>query len=501
MGHGMVAVWDVQTGVLIKELQTGTFGKIVFTGDQTVTIDLEPDGLYGGYGLSTYSLLGDVEEDEDCAGLLKDERPGAHWVCKGSHWFATKLGAGEKPTINIREFQPTSDPMYPVVESFPVPSYDGEFSFSPVPFHAAFVTAKEIVILNIRDLKVQLHNKVAKPLYVPPGCFSSNGHFFACGTSKHEICVWKNTPTCYMLWGTLQTRLPFEEFSFSPSITSILTWGEKGVQLLHLGNSTSSQSSNRDEHLYQYRNHLVACSVDGSHVVTALEGGNVITVIDPISGTPLQSIKVDIQTFDIRIANNTVVAVNGHKLLRWGLEAGGIMQGPCETGREAVPETLGIDLHPGSLKHLILSSDCSQIGYIIEGKHKVFLYDIKSQKLRKCAAPEKVLGIRFSPDGHQLWAIAGWRPSDANFLQFEVVGDRLTNVTEQGLPWVSPHQSLCGYCIVDESRWVEGPEGRKILWLPPSWRENNQWRVRWEGSFLALLSGHHPKPIIIKFQL
>ena len=255
--------------------------------------------------------------------------------------------------------------MYPVVESFPVPSYDGKFSFSPVPFHAAFVTTTEVVILNIQDLKVQLHAKVAKALYIPPGCFSSNGHFFACGTSKHEIYVWKNTPTGYIFWGTLQTRLPFEGFSFSPVTTSILTWGEKGVQLLHLGNSTSSQPSNRGKWLHQYRSHLVACSMDGTHVVTAQQGGGVITVIDPLSGTPLQSIKADIHILDIRIVNNTVIAVDGHRLLRWSLEAGDIMQGSCETRREAIPETLGIDLHPDSVGQLILSSDCSQIGYLI----------------------------------------------------------------------------------------------------------------------------------------
>jgi len=485
-------VWDVQTGVCIKELGIGMCGKIVFFGDQMITIQ--------DHGLSTYNLLSDTEQDEDHERLLGNEQLGAHWVYKGSHWLATKLGAGEKPIINIREFQPTSDPMYPVVESFQVPSYDGEFSFSPVTFHAAFATTTEVAILNIRDLKVQLHNKVAKSLYMPPGCFSSNGHFFACGTSKHEICVWKNTPTCYIFWGTLQTRLLFEGFSFSPAITSILTWGEKGVQLLHLGNSTISQPSNRNEHPYQYRSHLVACSMDGTHVVTAQKGGNVITVINPLLGTPLKSIKVDIQTLDIRIANNTVIAVNGHKLLRWSLRAGEIMQGSCETGREAIPETLGIDLYPHTIEQLILSNDCSQIGYIIKGKQKVFLYDIKSQKLRKCVA-ENIIGIQFSPDGHQLWAIIRWRPTSVKFLQFGVVGDHLTNVTEQGFSWVSPHQSLCGYCIVDKSKWVEGPGGRKLLWLPPSWRENSLWRVRWEGSFLALLSGHHPKPIIIKFQL
>ena len=503
--HGMLVIWDVQTGAIIKELKIGNFATVAFSGDHMVAIDEQWGGLW------TCSVLGEVRLDED--GIrVDDDWPGglhmdAHWVYKGTLCFATKSKTSGRLTINIQELQP-SDRLCPVIESFSVPPYDGQLSFSPVSFHAAFVTRIEVVILNARGSEILLYTKVSQPpFYISPGHFSPNGCLFACRTSKDEICVWKNTPIGYIPWGILQPRLPFDGFLFSPTTTSILTWGQKGIQLLYLGNPTGSLTPNENRPL-QHRKHLVAYSTDETHIAVAQQGDSVITLLDPISGASIQSINVDIQIWDIGIANNTVFALGGHKLVRWDLEAGEIIHSPHNIRREAITETLGINLHSGSIVQLMLSNDCSQIAYIVKktGRtflnniNKVFLYDIKSQKLRKCITPDKVIGIKFSPDGCQLWAIIDMESSDGCFMQFEIVGDHLTNVTEQGRSWVSLYQSPCGYCIRTRSQWVEDPKGRKLLWLPPGWREESEWGVRWEGSFLALLDGHHPKPIIIKFQ-
>ena len=490
--NGVLVVWDVQTGILIREIDVGSFGKVAFSGDRTIAIDGQDIGLW------SYSVLSGKRLGEDCIGLPRGEALGAHWICNGSLRLATKFETSGRLGINIRELHPTSDPSYPVIGTFSVPPRDGEFCFSPASFHAAFFTTTRVDILNVQSSQVLLHAEVEQ-LLITLGCFSPSGRFFACGTADCQIYVWKNGSTGYVPWTTLQPRLPFFGFSFSPTKASILTWGQKGIQLLSLRNPNNSLPPN-DNNPPQNKNHLVACSLDGRHITVAQQGDGVITILDPLLATPLQFVAVDDQFFDLRIIGNTLIAVNGFNLFRWILESGENVYGENGGGRGAAIEPLGTSLHPNSIRQLVLSNDCSQIGYVLRGKRRVFLLDIKSKQLRKCETQTKPIGVQFSPDGHQLWAFMDRQLSTCDFLQFEVVGDELVDVTGQGLSWVVHQHSPYGHHIGAEFKWVEGPGGRKLLWLPPNWREDNGLGVRWEGSFLVLVNGSHPKPIIIKFQ-
>ena len=53
---------------------------------------------------------------------------------------------------------------------------------------------------------------------------------------------------------------------------------------------------------------------------------------------------------------------------------------------------------------------------------------------------------------------------------------------------------------VTSSKWVVDPSGCKCLWLPPHWRTMWVLDVEFEHNFLALVGGHHQKPIIIELQ-
>ena len=79
-----------------------------------------------------------------------------------------------------------------------------------------------------------------------------------------------------------------------------------------------------------------------------------------------------------------------------------------------------------------------------------------------------------------------WSPS---------VGDHL----EDEWSWVNLF-SPYGYHVEMDSGWVTNSRGSKVLWFPPAWRTQKWKEVEWDGKFLALLDGHHPKPIIIEFQ-
>lgn len=51
-----------------------------------------------------------------------------------------------------------------------------------------------------------------------------------------------------------------------------------------------------------------------------------------------------------------------------------------------------------------------------------------------------------------------------------------------------------------DAEWVMDSTGKKLLWLPLSWRMNWWFDVRWNGNFLAFVDRNLPDPIIIEVQ-
>lgn len=219
------------------------------------------------------------------------------WVPTGSMGilrFATSFKADGELVINILELQPTATPPLPVVKSFPVLPCDGRFSFSSVSFHASFVSWEEVIILDVRDSKILLQTRVH--LYdlsgEPRGHFSPDGSLFTCATSLYDIRIWKKTPTGYAPWRSLTPRSGISRFSFSPTAVLFLTWSREGIQLLLPDNFVNPSPPNMVELNCRRAEHLVAYSVDGSRIATVRQDDSVVTVLDALSGSPQQSIKI-----------------------------------------------------------------------------------------------------------------------------------------------------------------------------------------------------------------
>ena len=217
-----IVVWDIKTGAIVKEIVIDFKGlyRIVFSGYYTITLVTEYCKGFYTYGALDGTLL--------CEGEILPRfcrQLGAHWEHGDSLQFATSYTADGKSAIDIHQLQPSSIPPFSMVESFIVPPHDGEFSFSPVSFHASFVTWVEITVLDVRDSKILLQVEPPEVFYsgyTGSGCFSSDGGFFACGIQDEEIHIWKNMPAGYMPWSCLKPRLPFRSFSFLPTAISIL---------------------------------------------------------------------------------------------------------------------------------------------------------------------------------------------------------------------------------------------------------------------------------------
>jgi hypothetical protein len=272
-------IWDTKGRDVINDIDIDDFGEILFSGDQG-TITLIVGGGYRVYGVSSGAWL--------CSGELlqsHNHQLGAHWAHVGSLRFAIGSETDGRFVVDIQELRPSSDPPLFMVESFPVLSQGGIFSFSPVSFHASFVSETKIVILGVRDSRILFQTRATQLFYTPPGQFSSDGRFFACGTSRGEICVWENASADYYLpWTSLKPQMPFRGFSFSPTASSILSWGPGGVQMWHQNDRVSPPLSNEINPYHQGGNHLVAPSAGRAHAATARQEGIVISrraIIDP----------------------------------------------------------------------------------------------------------------------------------------------------------------------------------------------------------------------------
>ena len=489
-------IWDIQTGVSIKSVDTGISGKIAFHGDQRTFT------LVGSNEVYTYDGFKGIQQCQ--VKLLPSplNQQGAYWVHKDTLQLATSSEANGKLMINIQELQPTSDPPLPVIQSFPIPPQCGIFSFSPISFHASFVTENEAVILNVQDSKILLSTQITHQFHTQSSHFSPDGHFFACGTSEGGICIWKNTPASYIPWSTLQPRFPFKKFSFSPTTISILAWGPTGIQLLHPEHSTNPQSPNETKSNSQHENHLVACSTDGKHIVIAQQKDSVVIVLDPLLGIPLWSICVGVVIQDIKVVDNILFVADGYSLFSLSLGAGEI---GCHTSRATVYDNIAI---PHNVDKFVLSNDCSHIAFSVG--RTVFLYDIQAQAIVvEHEMDGVVMNIQFSQDGCQLGIFGSINSTnedtDTYFTTLKMVDDwHSVDVTTELLAdkwlWTSLFQSPCGYHIETMSEWVVDLSNCNLLWLPPNWRTKHVLDVGWDGDFLALVGNYHQKPVIIKLQ-
>ena len=523
--HKNLFVWDIQTGVAVtddlfrgssQDMRHHSSDELMFSGNcRTATLFMKSGAFY------TYDVPNGPCMCEGKLAVSSSFLLGSHWAHEDTLRVATSFKTNGKLVIDIQELQPTIDPPLLVVESFPMPSRDGEIPFSPVSFHASFVSEREVVILDVRDPKVLLRAEAPHPPYTPPGHFSPDGCFFACGIEKVEISVWKNASASYVLWSNLRPRLSFQGFSFSPTTSSILAWGLNGVQLLDYGNHPTILSPNEFEHQQQRENHLVAYSADGTRITMARRENSVVTVLGTLPNILRRSFDTEMRILDMKIVGNVIFVADGYKLASWDLETG-------EPVHDDETSAIATSMPP---PYLTLSHNCSEIAFTNRNKSPfsngkiISLYDVQARRIIcRHEEPLQIEAIRFSPDGRQLWLATSdsWvdpeislvileRREDGDFA--DVTGRVVTTPRIHSEPsWAnlfsplfSSHSSRPGWVLeqVNSGRtfeWVVDSRGNKLLWLPLSWRTRGWLDVRWDGDFLACVAGDHPEPIIIKFQ-
>ena len=441
-----------------------------------------------------------------------------------------------------------------------------QISFSPASLRVAVASVNSTIIRDARNSNILLEASASRTLGSYTGHFSPDGNFFAC-TEKQGVHIWKATSEGYALWARFPLRFSATAggaFAFSPDSGSVVGWGLGIMEVWKLDHSVNPQSSEQPWDFWN--SHLVGFSTNGTHAAIGRASSRIVTVVDLRSGASEIVDEVDLGIVDIKMVDDTVFALGWMRVDIWNLTAGPYEEEERGVRRAGLVQSHKVvrmlnDRHAYAVYPRLLDDQCRTAVFI--WATDMILFDADSgARLAYYSAPSRFRGLRFSPDGRQLWVSfvhtkegdcsdeddgSDVGEGDENGVEgdgSEVEGDGsegegdesegegdegdeegnmlclVDEEPEEGLEIVKdeetgeislvplpgdarspdyPWDSPEGYKIDGGAiQWVLDREGRRLLWLPPHWRTTNEKTWRWNGNFLALRKGMLPEPVIIR---
>jgi len=507
-----VVSWDLQTGAVasvvrwerptqrvvgVPSTAHSVDGRMVgvfyrYRDDADITILIFD--VASGVCVDSHSINGDIPLSNDI------------WTYGGSLRFAT----GGATTITIWEVGFTSGASPTKVETLTAPEphlrtnhnerRTDDARFLPAPFRLALAFFNRVVVWDVRNSKYLLHHTGTASY--PKMTFSSDGRFFACSTAGSEVYLWKESPTGYILHGILATSADRPSPLLSPNGESIAVFGDRTIRLWRTRGFIAPPSSISTQAPQRTRNFVLDFSSDGALAATARQRDNTVTVLDLGSGAPQLTIDASMGVCGLGVTGNTVVVIGDRKAITWNLSAGDFAFG-TRVGLEDSSRTINLrdcDQRFGCILGASISTDSGHIAFTVQNDFlDVFLY-IDNISTGKDLGWGHTRGHipRFSPDGCDIWCanrggeVEVWRV-DGGQKALECL-EQTVDIEDppEGSPWGSSR----GYRVTNDW-WILGPDGKRLLMLPPPWQSDAVQRV-WKGQFLALLHGGLSEPVILE---
>jgi len=434
------------------------------------------------------------------------------WTYGESLRFATFLAE----TITIWEVGFTSGATPTQVETLPfpvrvtiLPVSDGRRSILrrslqllPTPCRLAFAFGRGILVHDVRNSKHLLIGDISTRF--ARMSFSSDGRFFAC-SSESSVYLWKESPTGYVLHDILGSSIDRPGPLLSPNGESIVVFGDHTIRLLRTKSSISTPSSIPTWPPRRAQDFVLGFSPDGTLAVVARRGDNTVTVLNNKSGVLQLTINPGMGVSGLGVTENTVVVIGDNKkAITWNLPARDCLP-DARVGLEDGSRTINISGPPYlSMCNVSISPDSRHIALVSWSSDRLSIY---SASTGECLGGKYTLGntpettLWFSPDGCDVWCVrdsseayrvwefsGGWNELDPGLLEPE-----WRTVDVEGYPW----RPSLGYQVTNDW-WILGPDGKRLLMLPPSFRSHAVHRV-WKGQFLALLHGGLSEAVILEF--
>ena len=512
-----VVSWDLQTGGITSLIKhQGSDGQyiagkpcIAYSGNGKMV------GVFYWYYHSTMILVHDV-----VSGVFLHSHLVGSPFSKGGpisndiwiHGESLRFATAGRTTITIWEVGFASGSAPTELETISVPEdvlsamprhidYDNfteRVRFLPASYRLAIAHQGQVVVWDTKNYKLLLSRMDIKCR--PRMSFSLDGRFFACSTVESAIYLWRESPTGYILHETLESSARSSTPLLSPNGDSIIVFDGRTVQLWHTKSFTTPPS----QLTRSTANFVLDFSPDGALAAVTRKGDVVVTVLDLKSGVPQLTIDASIEVYGLRLTAHAVVVIGDGKVITWNLHAGDHVPDARVGVGDSVRTMALSGRRQGNVVTAAISPDLHYIAlttYGFPGLRRLYVHSAFTGKYLGHSMTDGNTPW-FTPDGDGIWCAVGTGEAE----EWRIVGNwgynsglalagTVNDIVHppEGYPWGSSR-----YRTTDDG-WVLGPDGRRLVMLPPPWQSYPVRRM-WNGRFLVLLHGALPEPVILELE-
>ena len=511
-GHELFVVsWDLQTGGVASIIRWPVPGRNA-TGTPSVTYSANGKMVGVSHSIDhRSSKYSDIFICDVVSGVLMYSHPLDNTVLPEDHiWIygeSLRFATADATTITIWEVQFTSGTTPTGVETLPAPDgFRGFFEFQLLPDPSqlvfAYLDQGRILVWDARNSRYLL--ECADAMFYSMMSFSYNGRFFACSTTGPDTYLWKESPDGYILHRILASGgRPL----LAGNGESFVTRSRCAIQLWRTRSFTTTPYNILAEGPRYLNDFILEFSPDERLAVVTEKYDNTVTVLNLKSGAPQLTIDASMDIYGLGVIGNTAVVIGYPKVIAWDLPAGEYVS-HARVGLECSSWTLNLgDSGPNAMVGASISPDSRYIAFVtqensLDGARNILhIYNASTGEHLGEEPTIWVDTLRFSPDGRDVW-YTGW---SGGTQVWRVGGGQkvleclMYRVDMEHPPEGNPWGSSRGYRVTNDW-WILGPDGKRLLMLPPPWQSYAVQRV-WKGRFLALLHGGSSKPIILEFEV
>ena len=459
-----IMVWDIQTGGVAKEIKhsvendslvwSSDGGTICAIGSDegTIRVTRSDEGTICAIGwghpsavfVHTYDISSGTISSP---GTLKSNGKPYLWVDDESFWIMTMRNGGNG--IDIFEVGPTLARIRSFDFSPILIARIG--SFSPTTHRVCISSSDQFRIFDIQNSNLLLdatHDYNSQ-------CFSSDGSLFA--ASRDSVRIWEYTSGRYVPWREFQYQDSATSLQFSPTQSSILHRSRGILRVWRLHELPATPKTHRQQ--------LVGLSRSGTHVATAYELENTVTIIDLVGRSPPQFIDTDVEIQGLILRGNVLVVGGARETVAWLLTEEGLVDGVVGDRRVVRSDSIWTtSQHKGPSRFL----DWDQIGILVLHTNAWYIYDTETGEVLD---PTQIA------------------EDDYGFRSY------YNNTPQRNTPPEDRWQTSRGTLL---EGWVKDAEGKHRMWVPVEWRDG--WNLAgWHHDATTQFSYIEGRFVLVKF--
>ena len=480
--------WDLQTGGISSIGRPSSEGTYCGRGSIAYSVDGKMVGIHHYHKSGYYASIYDVASGAliHSPSLEVDQwHLDNLWAHGESFQFATM----DKSSITIWEVGPP----HIMVDTLPSPDFfcnhvqNAEIQLLLILHRVSIAYENKIFVWDAQNSKYLLQETDTR--FTKKMSFSSDGCFFACQTTGSEIYLWKESPAGYILHNILLPSTPCSSeykssgLLFSKNGESIVAFDNHTIQLWHTKGSSAPPSSLMAQAPCSMRKSVLDFSPDGMLAVVAMQGDNVVKVLDLKSGVLNLTINASMKVYGLRVIGNTVVVIGDWNAQRFYLPTRDYVPNP-RAGLEDSSWTVKLTPHPDvPVDWASISPDCNYIAFT--AWNSVYIFSTSTGYKNAAWHFREDVTAWFADKDNVWYADNRGIAAIGTVGKSYITSDRVhpSPSPPAGYPWGSAH----GYQVTDDW-WILSPDRKRLLMLPPPWQSDPVRRI-WKSQFLALL--HH----------